>query len=205
MTFPRRDILYAGVAVLAMGVAYALFRWMYYAGEAIPFAQEMVLVFLGAVATIYLTAALLNRQTELELRKEGQVLLFQQKHEVYMAAIEQVAEIVERGTHDAALVDDLRVIGHKIAVVGSAEVVRAFREVLDRLVRGFGSDHMLDTRDAGAVMEAVALLTVSMRRDMLQGADPEAEEGIRDAIVGNSAQMQALDALDAEETPAPGR
>ena len=66
----------------------------------------MILVFLGAAATIYLTAVLLNRQTELELRKEGQVLLFQQKHDTYMRVIEKVAEIVERERHDFALIDE---------------------------------------------------------------------------------------------------
>ena len=96
----------------------------------------MILVFLGAAATIYLTAVLLNRQTELELRKEGQVLLFQQKHDTYMRVIEKVAEIVERERHDFALIDELRVISHKLAVVGSAPVVEAFRRVLDLLVDG---------------------------------------------------------------------
>jgi peptidoglycan/LPS O-acetylase OafA/YrhL len=82
-----------------------------YGGRALPFAQEMTLVFLGGVVTIALTAALLNRQTELELRKEGRVIILQQQCAIYMACIEKVAKIVENIRHDAVLIDDLRVLG----------------------------------------------------------------------------------------------
>ena len=122
-SFRGRDVAYLVISIVLVGVGYAAYRGLYFVGENFPFAQEMILVFLGAAATIYLTAVLLNRQTELELRKEGQVLLFQQKHDTYMRVIEKVAEIVERERHDFALIDELRVISHKLAVVGSAPVV----------------------------------------------------------------------------------
>lgn len=81
MNFGLRDLAYMVVAAsLGIGV-YFMFRAMYLVEEPLPFAQEMTLVFLGAVVTIALTAALLNRQTELELRKEGRVLILQQQCE----------------------------------------------------------------------------------------------------------------------------
>ncbi|WP_199172858.1 hypothetical protein [Stenotrophomonas maltophilia] len=98
-SFRGRDVAYLVISIVLVGVGYAAYRGLYFVGENVPFAQEMILVFLGAAATIYLTAVLLNRQTELELRKEGQVLLFQQKHDTYMRVIEKVAEIVERERH----------------------------------------------------------------------------------------------------------
>ncbi|MCK6102917.1 hypothetical protein [Brevundimonas sp. EYE_349] len=60
----------AAAAALGIGIVF-VFRSMYLAEDILPFAQEMTLIFLGAVVTIILTAALLNRQTDLELRKEG--------------------------------------------------------------------------------------------------------------------------------------
>ncbi|WP_262253074.1 hypothetical protein [Stenotrophomonas maltophilia] len=80
-SFRGRDVAYLVISIVLVGVGYAAYRGLYFVGGNVPFAQEMILVFLGAAATIYLTAVLLNRQTELELRKEGQVLLFQQKHD----------------------------------------------------------------------------------------------------------------------------
>jgi hypothetical protein len=37
-----------------------------------------------------------------------------------MACIEKVAEIVETARHDAKLIDELRVLSHKLAVVAGA-------------------------------------------------------------------------------------
>ena len=108
MNFGLRDLAYMVVAAsLGIGV-YFMFRAMYLVEEPLPFAQEMTLVFLGAVVTIALTAALLNRQTELELRKEGRVIILQQQCDIYMSCIEKVAEIVEKSEHDERLIDDLR-------------------------------------------------------------------------------------------------
>ena len=112
----------AAAAALGIGIVF-VFRSMYLAEDILPFAQEMTLIFLGAVVTIILTAALLNRQTDLELRKEGRVIILQQQCDIYMACIEKVAEIVETARHDAKLVDELRVLSHKLAVVASAGVV----------------------------------------------------------------------------------
>ncbi|WP_285294806.1 hypothetical protein [Aureimonas altamirensis] len=64
----------AAAAALGIGIVF-VFRSMYLAEDILPFAQEMTLIFLGAVVTIILTAALLNRQTDLELRKEGRVII----------------------------------------------------------------------------------------------------------------------------------
>lgn len=70
MTYRSRDLAYLVVTVVFGIGIYFLFRTMYMAEQPLPFAQEMTLVCLGGVVTIALTAALFNRQTELELRKE---------------------------------------------------------------------------------------------------------------------------------------
>ena len=92
------DLAFAGAAAaLGIGILF-VFRSMYLAEDILPFAQEMTLIFLGAVVTIILTAALLNRQTDLELRKEGRVIILQQQCDIYMACIEKVAEIADKLT-----------------------------------------------------------------------------------------------------------
>ncbi len=111
------------------------FRSMYLAEDILPFAQEMTLIFLGAVVTIILTAALLNRQTDLELRKEGRVIILQQQCDIYMACIERSQRSCKTARHDAKLIDELRVLSHKLAVVASAGVVSSFEQVLESAVR----------------------------------------------------------------------
>ena len=155
MNYRLRDLTYLVVAVsLGIGV-YFMFRAMYRVDPSLPFAQEVTLVFLGAVVTIALTAALLNRQTEHELRKEGRVIILQQQCDIYMSCIEKVAEIVENAKHDAGLIDDLRVLNHKLAVVASEEVVIRFEVVLDALLSGFADD-ALSEADGEKVMQSVA-------------------------------------------------
>jgi hypothetical protein len=193
--FRVRDVAYLIISIVLVGVGYAAYRGLYFVGEDAPFAQEMILVFLGAAATIYLTAVLLNRQTELELRKEGQVLLFHQKHEIYMRAIEKVAEIVERERHDAALIDELRVINHKLAVVGSTPVVEAFRRVLGLLVDGL-VDGQLNNRDAEQVMHAVADVTIAMRSDIIGDSDSAGLRSAEEAIMANSRRIERLDDIE---------
>ncbi|GGY54047.1 hypothetical protein [Parvularcula lutaonensis] len=193
-SFTRRDVAYLVVATVLAVAGYGLFRAMYFAGEPLPFAQEMVLVFLGAVATIYLTAVLLNRQTELELRKEGRVIVLQQKADTYMACIEKVAEIVETANHDPRLIDELRVLNHKLAIVGSGAAVRQFCAVLDRLLEGLKDGDMTNV-EGESVMQALADLTAAMRTDILQEIGIDGEGDMLDAIRRNSRRMEALDDL----------
>lgn len=185
-------------AVLIIG--YAAFRFLFYAGEGAVFAQESILVLLGAVATIFITATLLNRQTELELRKEGSVLLLEQKNTVYMAAIETVADIVEGRHYDDELVDTLRVLNHKLAVVGSGEVITAFHKVLDKLLAGL-SGGTLGEQAAEDVMHAIAEVTVAMRADMLSGIGDEIDANVREAILSNSRGMERIDDLESVAKP----
>ncbi len=191
----RRDLAYITLAAALLIIGYGAFRILFYAGEGAVFAQETILVMLGAVATIFITATLLNRQTELELRKEGSVLLLEQKNTVYMAAIETVADIVEGRRYDDALVDDLRVLNHKLAVVGSGEVIAAFHKVLEKLLAGL-SGGQLGEEAAENVMHAIAEVTVAMRADMLSEIGGEIDANVREAILSNSHGMERIDDLE---------
>lgn len=196
MTYRSRDLAYLVVAVVCGIGIYFIFRTMYMAEEPLPFAQEMTLVFLGGVVTIALTAALLNRQTELELRKEGRVIILQQQCAIYMACIEKVAKIVENIRHDAVLIDDLRVLNHQLAVVASEEVVVRFEAVLDALLSGF-ADGALSGADGEKVMQSVADLTTAMRSDVLQNTALTSTNAAS-AIRQNSRRMEQLDDLSFE-------
>ena len=196
MTYRSRDLAYLVVAVVCGIGIYFMFRTMYMAEQPLPFAQEMTLVFLGGVVTIALTAALLNRQTELELRKEGRVIILQQQCALYMACVEKVAKIVESIRHDAVLIDDLRVLNHQLAVVASEEVVVRFEAVLDALLSGF-ADGALSGADGEKVMQSVADLTMAMRSDVLQNT-ALASTNAASAIRQNSRRMEQLDDLSFE-------
>lgn len=199
-THLRRDMIYIGVAASLLIVGYAAFRFLFYAGDGAVFAQESILVLLGATATIFITALLLNRQTELELRKEGSVLLLTQKNAIYMAAIETVADIVERRRYDDDLIDALRVLNHKLAVVGSGGVIEAFHVVLQKLLAGLSAG-VLTEKAAEEVMHAIAEVTVAMRIDMLSEIGGEIDETVRRTILSNSRGMERIDDIESDGSP----
>ena len=95
------------------------------------------------------------------------MIILQQQSAIYMACIEKVAKIVENIRHDAALIDELRILNHQLAVVASEEVVTRFEAVLDALLSGF-ADGELSGADGEKVMQSVADLTTAMRSDVLQ-------------------------------------
>ncbi|HHJ49824.1 MAG TPA: hypothetical protein ENJ88_02850, partial [Phaeodactylibacter sp.] len=73
----KQRYLYLFLTLLTFVAGYVFLRLAYGVTDEFPFTQEIVLIVLGTIATIIITAALLNRQTELELRKEQQVKTFE--------------------------------------------------------------------------------------------------------------------------------
>ncbi len=71
-TFKYRWIYLLLVTVAFIG-GYLFLRAAYMVSDEFPFTQEIILVFLGTIATALITALLLNKQTEVELKKEENI------------------------------------------------------------------------------------------------------------------------------------
>ncbi len=168
---------------------YLGFRYFYGISGDFPFSQELLLVFIGAIATVLITALLLNQQTELELRKEGQVLLLDRKADVYAQMIEHIGEMVEKGRMAPDQVAELRVLNHKLAMVGSADVIARFNDVLARLDAAV-NDQQMEPREKDDIMRSVAVLTYHMRRDLLGRIEGEDADRVLRDILANSADLQ---------------
>ena len=176
--------------VLTIAAGYLGFRFLYSVSEKFPFSQEMILIFLGAIATILITAILLNRQTELELRKEGQVLLLDRKSSVYIELIDRVGDIVARGKFDDDNLAELRRLNHKLAMIASPDVIVNFSDVLENLSRAAG-DAEIEHAEGNAIMVGIANLTYHMRRDLLGGQGDDEEARLHAAILANNTQLEA--------------
>ncbi len=178
------------LVIATFAIGYLVFRYFYQISGDFPFSQELILVFIGAVATVLITALLLNQQTELELKKEGQVLLMQQKTEVYFALIDHIGDIVENNRMDAAALNDLRILNHKLAMIGSPEVIRHFNTVLDALERASRDDSIIASEQA-EIMRKLAELTYYIRQDLLGTIGSKSdEERIFDDIVANNRDLE---------------
>ncbi len=79
---------YLIIAIVTFIVGYIFLRQAYFSTSEIPFAQEIILLVLGTIATIAITAALLNKQSEIELEKEQRVKIFDLKSDTYFGLID---------------------------------------------------------------------------------------------------------------------
>ncbi len=186
--FESRPVLIF-LILLTSAVSYLTFRYLYGISGDFPFSQEILLVFIGAVATVLITAILINQQTELELRKEGQVLLLDQKSATYTALIEHIGEIVEKGSMDPTELGELRILNHKLAMIGSAAVIRKFNDVLDLLDEAMRGETIEEATRA-RLTRAVAILTHHMRRDLLGRIEDEDDSAVLQDIVANTADLE---------------
>jgi hypothetical protein len=69
-----KNFLYLLLSLLTLVAGYAYIRYAYNVTDSFPFTQEIVLIILGTLATIFITALLLNKQTAVEIEKEQNVL-----------------------------------------------------------------------------------------------------------------------------------
>ena len=68
---------YIILTAITFVIGFVFLHSAYYEHTKNPYAQEIVLIVFGTIATILITAALLNKQSELELDKEHHIKIFE--------------------------------------------------------------------------------------------------------------------------------
>lgn len=188
--FDSRPIVLS-LVLMTMAGGYLVFRYYYDISDTFPFAQEIILVFIGAVITVLITALLINQQTELELKKEGRVLLLDLRAQTYSDIIEHVGRMIRKPRLERDDMAELRMLNHKLSMVAGPEVLSHFNKVLDE-IEGGARDGIYSPAEQDAVMRAIAELTFYMRRDLLGRIDDaEVEAEIYRDIVENNANLEA--------------
>ena len=187
------------LTLLVAVVGYAFFRTGYFVTDRLPFAREILLVFLGTIVTVLITALLLNKQTLVELQKEQNLRYFELKARTFLDFFDRVEELILRkNVSDEDLVH-LWFITHRLAVVASPSVLKQFQDfltVFNRVAR----DRRLTEEDAKALSEALARLTVEVRRDLIGELDrhgPYSPKVIEEIVLQNEALATVLDLQNA--------
>ncbi len=167
-------ILLALTATTFVG-GYIFLRYAYKVTDTIPFAQEIVLIVLGTVVTVLITALLLNKQTEVEIEKEQTIKFLELKTNTY----EQLIQRIEAMALSNQITEDdlmrLRFITHRLAIVSSPAVLQEYHKFLS--VLGDSAEDGDLGNDFEHVSTALAKLTVVIRADLL---------GTEDALSGHS-------------------
>jgi len=174
-------------AVVFVG-GYFFIRIAYNFTDSMPFAQEIVLIVLGTLATILITAMLLNKQTSVELGKEQSIKFIELKTETYQRLIDTIEEIVEEQDITPAMLNKLRFNGHRLAIFASPAVLEEYEHFLT-IFNQETEDRHVSLQDAESISHALARLTVYIRSDLLGELDSESAHSaqeIREQIMENA-------------------
>ncbi|SFV51629.1 hypothetical protein MNB_SV-8-765 [hydrothermal vent metagenome] len=172
---------------------YFFLRLAYKITDTMPFTQEIILVVLGTLATILITAMLLNKQTSVELEKEQSVKFIELKTETYQRLIDTIEEIVLQKDVSREILTRLQFHTHRLAIFASPAVLKEYQNFLNIFNQEVADDKHISIHDADLLSEALARLTVYIRADLVGELDIQSDhtaKQIRDQIIANVKEMQ---------------
>ncbi len=154
---------------------YFFLRLGYQVSDKMPFTQEILLIVLGTIATVLITAMLLNKQTSVELNKEQSVKFIELKTQTYQNLIDTLEEIVvcENITHRELM--KLKFHTHRLAIFASPAVLKEYRNFLDVFDETVVKDKHVSMEDSGHISRALAKLTIYIRADLVGELDAKSE------------------------------
>jgi tyrosyl-tRNA synthetase len=152
---------------------YFFLRLGYNMSDQMPFTQEILLIVLGTIATILITAMLLNKQTSVELEKEQSVKFIELKTETYQNLINAIEQIVLHENVTNSELTKLKFHTHRLAIFASPEVLKEYRNFLNVFNKLITSDKHVSLEDSNHIANALAKLTIYIRADLVGELDAE--------------------------------
>jgi len=160
-----KQLTYLLLTLLTLVAGYAYLRYAYKVTDSAPFTQEIVLIILGTIATVFITALLLNKQTAVEIEKEQNIKFLDLKAQTY----ERLLDLMEEMSVENKLTDNditkLQFITHRLAIFASPAVLNEYNHFLE-VVSEISKDGTFDD-DAKTLSEALGRLTIQIRFDLL--------------------------------------
>jgi len=166
----RENLFYMLLSIVLIIGGYWFLRYAYQVADAAPFSQEIVLVILGTIITILITAILLNKQTEVELKKEENIKFIELKTDIYLQLFDHIEQIILDGNADQKDKIKLRILSHKLAIVSSPEVLTQYEDFLERFAH-VTKDDLVGNSDTNILMDELAELSVYIRKDLIGDLD----------------------------------
>ena len=149
---------------------YFFLRLAYHISDKMPFTQEIILIVLGTLVTVLITAMLLNKQTEVELQKEQSIKFLELKSETYQKIIELMEEIIQKKIVNDEDKNRLVFNTHRLALVASPGVLNEYQNFLE-VFNKETKDGIVSVEDANHLNQALARLTIFIRKDLIGELD----------------------------------
>ena len=159
-----KQIVYLLLSCVTLISGYAFLRYAYHVTDSTPFTQEIVLIILGTVATIFITALLLNKQTSVEIEKEQNIRFLELKTHTYERLFDILEEMSGVESFNNKSLVNLQFVTHRLAIIASPEVLNEYKEFL-RVIKQVSEDNSF-SGDSALLHKALGALTVKIRQDL---------------------------------------
>ena len=166
----RENLMYMLLSIALVIGGYIFMRYAYRIAEEVPFSQEILLIALGTIVTILITAMLLNKQTEVELKKEENIKFTELKTDIYLQLIENIEDIILDKNIDEKDRIKLRILTHKLAIVASPDVLTQYEHFVDEFSK-IASSKAVKNTDINTLMDELAELSIYIRQDLVGDLD----------------------------------
>ncbi len=161
----NKQLLYLSLSLLTLVAGYFFLRYAYKVTDSTPFTQEIVLIILGTVATIFITALLLNKQTSVEIEKEQNIKFLDLKTTTYEKLFDILEDMSIVKNFDRSSLINLQFITHRLAIIASPDVLEEYHAFLN-VIQKVSADNSF-RGDSEQIHKALGLLTVKIRQDLI--------------------------------------
>ena len=165
MTTITKQFSYLVLTFLTLVAGYAYLRYAYKVTDSTPFTQEIVLIILGTIATVFITALLLNKQTAVEIEKEQNIKFLDLKAQTYEKLLDLMEEMSSESLLTDADITKLQFITHRLAIFASPGVLNEYTNFLT-IVSQISKDGTF-SNDTEKLSDALGKLTIQIRFDLL--------------------------------------
>ncbi len=192
MSKKSTQIVFLLLSLMTLVAGYAYLRYAYKVTDDTPFTQEIVLIILGTVATIFITALLLNQQTAVEIQKEQSVKFLDLKARTYEKLLDLIEQMSLVDQFTDKELTNLQFITHRLAIVASPDVLNEYQNFL-KVVSKISQDKSF-SGDKEILSDALGSLTVQIRQDLIgsQSAIHYSKGQIKEMITNNSHQSSEI-------------
>lgn len=165
MTTLTKQFSYLILTLFTLLAGYAYLRYAYKVTDSTPFTQEIVLIILGTIATVFITALLLNKQTAVEIEKEQNIKFLDLKAQTYEKLLDLMEDMASQNQLSDSDITKLQFITHRLAIFASPGVLNEYTNFLN-VVSNISQDGTL-LNDTLKLSEALGKLTIQIRFDLL--------------------------------------
>ncbi|MEI6503700.1 MAG: hypothetical protein WCP21_22045, partial [Armatimonadota bacterium] len=160
---------------------FELFRLLL-SGNGPAYATEIAAAVFGGLLTIVVTAIMLQKQSDVDMRKDRNAAMLGARLGLYGGLIEELGAILAADDITQHIVA-VQVLNQRLALLASKDVVQSFSVFAAKFAEA-AKDGKLNDKEKDGLLEALGEMSIHMRVDILSGDELHEFAKVRDEFRG---------------------